>query len=69
MATLAEELHFNNEDYLSIDIINVSVYIHPQVEVVLDDDNTNEGKKEISMEEKRRLFYKQRLEQITSVFT
>jgi hypothetical protein len=61
-------LDFNNKDYLSVKIINVSVYIQPQVEVIVDDD-TNEEKKEISMEEKRRLFYKQRLEQINSLFT
>lgn len=61
-------LDFNSEDYLSVKIINVSVYIQPQVEVIVDDD-TNEEKKEISMEEKRRLFYKQRLEQINSLFT
>lgn len=66
MATIANELHFNNGDYVSIKVINVSVFIHPQVEVVLDDDTE---KKEMSMEEKRRLFYKQRLEQITNVFS
>jgi hypothetical protein len=69
MATLTEELHFNNEDYQSIEIINVSVYIHPQVEVLVDDDNDSAEEKEVSVEEKRRLFYKQRLEQINSMFT
>ena len=68
MTALVEELHFNNEDYSSIGIINVSVYIHPQVEIVLDDDNNNTGKKELSTEEKRKMYYIQRLEQISSIF-
>lgn len=69
MAALTDELHFNNDDYQSIKIINVSVYIHPQVEVLVDDDNDSAEEKEVSVEEKRRLFYKQRLEQINSMFT
>ncbi len=68
MATFTDELHFNNDDYESIEIINVSVYIRPQVEVIVDDNNNSTEEKELSMEEKRRLFYKQRLDQIPSMF-
>lgn len=63
--TLTEHTNLNiNDEQLSIKVIYVSVYVEPEVENQGEVENNIE-KKEISMEEKRRLFYQKRLENIT----
>lgn len=52
------------DEPLSIKVLNVSVYVEPEIEIE-DQDNNNTIKNEISMEEKRRLFYEKRLQSIT----
>lgn len=62
---LTEEFYINTDTVQKIEVINVFVQVHqePQVE---HDENITE-KKELSMEEKRRLFYSQRLENINRI--
>lgn len=62
MTTLTEELIATNDDYVGIQVIHVSVFIQP--EPIFQEDVT--VKTELNTEEKRKLFYKQRLEQINN---
>ncbi len=65
MTTLTEELIAINDDYVGIEVIHVSVFIQP--EPIVQEDIIEE--KELSTEEKRRLFYQQRLAQINNMLT
>lgn len=58
----------NNDDCVSIKIISVSVHIQPEV-LFQDGKDDITQPKELSAEEKKRLFYKQRLEQISKPLT
>lgn len=65
MATLTDYINHNIDDeQLSIKVIHVSVYIEPEIEIQGELEANQENKK-VSMEEKRRLFYEKRLENIT----
>jgi len=63
MATLTDYIpEINDDEQLNIKVINISVYVEPQIDI---ETENHIHKKEISMEEKRRIFYEKRLEHIT----
>jgi hypothetical protein len=64
MATLTDYVNVNINEQLSIQVVNVVVYVESEIDCK-DEVENNIDTKEISMEEKRRLFYEKRLESIT----
>lgn len=65
-----ETITNNNHEQLSIQVIHISVCVAPEIYVEIDEDsNSDTSKKQMSTEEKRRLFYKKRIENITKCLT
>lgn len=68
MATLTTEYIDINDNHLNVEIVHISVFVQPEIHIEIDPDtdiDIETKKKEVTTEEKRRLFYKQRLEIIT----